>query len=273
MPLRFFNCPDGITREISECLEHCPRAEGRCLSLPTLHEVGRARVWKGMPSTTQLLNPVRMEYLKIKYDYAINPFDMAFALLGTRHHSRLEHTAKLIEGLQPEKRLQSELNTGILDLLEPDELYPNCYKLWDMKTFGSYAVAKVAGLSNNGDDEIRRVTLQTNNYRVMAEEELGIKVSRILLQVTVRDGGTWVAKKNGVDDRMLVIPLEILPDDEVKEYFLTKAYLLCTAIEKDEMPKLCEFPERWNGRRCSGFCEVFSYCPEGAMINKVPLKS
>ena len=124
-PPRFFECPDGITRPIVECLEACPRSDGRCLSLPTLHEIGRSREWGGVPSTTQLLNPTRMEYLKIKCDYAVNPFESAYALLGTRHHQRLEAVAKRIEGLVAEKKLEADevaQHSGILDLLEPDEL-------------------------------------------------------------------------------------------------------------------------------------------------------
>jgi len=66
-----------------------------------------------------------MEYLKIKCDYAVNPFESAYALLGTRHHQRLEAVAKRIEGLVAEKKLEADevaQHSGILDLLEPDEL-------------------------------------------------------------------------------------------------------------------------------------------------------
>ncbi len=119
-PLKSFICPDGVMRQTSDCLAQCPRKEGRCLSLPTLTELGNAREWTGTPSTTQLLNPTRLEYLKIVHDYAIDPFERAFALLGTRHHRRLELVAKRIEGLYAEKKLGLDKDiSGVLDLLEP----------------------------------------------------------------------------------------------------------------------------------------------------------
>ncbi len=131
MPLTNFKCPDGITRPIAECLENCPNTEGRCLSLPTLYDIGHDRAWKGKPSTTQLLNPTRQEYLKITKDYTIAPKSRAFALLGTRHHRRLEVVAKKIEGNESELKLNSPEVSGILDLLEPDQNQPGSFKTGD----------------------------------------------------------------------------------------------------------------------------------------------
>lgn len=269
MPLKFYICHDGITRPISECLNKCPRPEGRCLSLPTLTSIGHTRTWTGKPSTTQCLNPTRIEYLQIKHDFAIDPFNWAFALLGTRHHGRLEAVAKKIEGLESELKLKGEVS-GILDLLEPingnDE-----YRLIDYKTFGSYAVAKQLGLKDNSEYDIRKLALQMNNYRLMAQA-LGFNITELKVQITVRDGNTSSAKINKIYKNIYLLPVEILPDLEVKEYFSTKASKLCQAVEKDELPELCPYEERWNGKRCKGYCSVFMFCPEGAKINKVALK-
>ena len=119
MPLRYLNCPDGVRRHINVCLDKCPRPEGRCLSLPTLISVSRQREWTGKPSTTQLINGTRLAYLQIVHDYAVDPFDRAFALLGTRHHMRLEKVAQTLNALSEEKMDGDD--TGILDLLVPDE--------------------------------------------------------------------------------------------------------------------------------------------------------
>ncbi len=269
MPLKYFNCAVGKI-EIKDCLEHCPRPEGRCLSLPTLHTLGTGREWKGTPSTTQCLNPTRLEYLQIKHDFAIDPFNQAFALLGTRHHGRLEDVAKKIEGLEAELKLKGEVS-GILDLLEPINGGDN-YRLIDYKSFGSYAVAKHLGLKENSEYDRYKLALQINNYRLMAQD-LGFNITELKVQITVRDGNTQSSRMNKVDKNIYLLPIEILPDIEVKEYFLTKAYKLCQAVEKDEMPELCDYQERWGGRRCSGYCDVFMYCPEGAKINKVELIS
>lgn len=94
MPLTAFKCPDNIIRSIESCLNKCPLESGKCLSLPTLYTISHTRTWNNVASTTQCLNPTRLEYLQIKYDYSVDPFAQAFALLGTRHHGKLEAVAK-----------------------------------------------------------------------------------------------------------------------------------------------------------------------------------
>jgi hypothetical protein len=268
MPLKRFKCPDDIERLVSYCLANCPRKEGRCLSLPTLTTIGHIRIWNGTPSTTQCLNPTRIEYLQIKHDYAVDPFDQAFSLLGTRHHGRLEQVAKKIEGLQSELYLKGEVS-GILDLLEPINGGDN-YRLIDYKTFGSYSVAKHLGLKTNSEADIRKLALQMNNYRLMAQV-LGFNVTELKVQITVRDGNTRSARYNGVDKNIYLLPVEILPDIDVEDYFLTKSIALCQAVEKDELPEWCGYEDTWASRRCKGFCPVYMYCPEGAKLNKVKL--
>jgi len=265
MPLNKFKCPDGETRLVSECLVHCPRPQGRCLSLPTLTTIGQVRHWNGTPSTTQLLNPTRLEYLSITHDFAVDPFNQAFALLGTRHHGRLDQVAKKIEGLESELKLKGEVS-GILDLLEPID-GGDTYRLIDYKTFGSYAVAKHLGLKE-GEVDIEKLALQLNNYRVMASE-LGFNIVELKVQITVRDGNTQSSRMNKVMQNIYLLDVKILPDNDVKEYFLTKSFLLTSALEKKELPAVCISEENWNFRRCRGYCSVFQHCPEGAKINKM----
>jgi len=265
--LKYYLCPDGQKRAIMECLERCPRPEGRCLSLPTLVTIGQTRIWSSNPSTTQCLNPTRIEYLQIKYDYEVDPFDRAFALLGTRHHGRLEQVAKKIEGLEAEVKLKGEVS-GILDLLEPLNGGEE-YRLIDYKTFGSYAVAKQLGIKEHGEYDRWKLAMQLNNYRIMAQD-LGFNVVELKAQITVRDGNTFSARNNKIDKNLYLLPVEILPDDEVKEYFTDKAYQLCHAVETDALPNMCSYDDTWaNNRRCKSFCAVAQYCPEGAKLNKV----
>lgn len=266
--LTYFDCPDGITRSIKDCLNACPRPEGRCLSLPTLTTIGTIRKWSGHPSTTQLLNPTRLEYLQIKKPYSVDPFDQAFALLGTRHHGRLEQVAKKIEGLESELLLKGE-TSGILDLLEPIG-DTDTYRMIDYKTYGSYAAAKHLNIKEEGESDRKKLELQMNNYKLMASK-LGFNIVELKCQITVRDGGTYAARNNGVDKNLYLIDVNILPDGQVEQYFNLKSFLLCQAVEQNKMPDLCPYDERWGNRRCKGYCNVFKWCPEGAMVNKVEL--
>ena len=263
MPAKYLNCPDGVTRTFEQCLSGCPKPNGECLSLPTRYELSFGRVWNGKASTTQLLNPTRMSYLQIIKDYAITPQERAYALLGTQHHKRLEIIAKKIKELQSEKMVQDLVNTGTLDLLEPDG---DKWKLTDYKTWGAYSVAKI---QQEGSYERFNASLQLNDYRLKVES-LGFQISKMRWQITVRDGGTWKAKKDGITDKIMLIEADWLDNDLVTDYFLKKNTALMKALETNTMPELCDYEERWHGNRFGKYCDVMPFCPEGRAVNKLP---
>ncbi len=264
--LTYFYCPNGKKVSLDTC-PNCPRPEGRCLTLPTLKYAGNARNWYGKPSTTQCLNPTRMEYLKIKYPYGIYPARMAYAILGTSAHEKLERAAEDLETVKAELHMGNQQTSGIADELEPDELNHGNYKLVDYKTWGSAAIAKF--INNPDNRQTRELELQLNNYRIIAES-LGYPISRLQVQFTVRDGGIKAAIKNGIDFDMRLFPVNILDNDDVLFYFYEKSQALIKAVQSDTLPALCEYAERWEGARCrNGYCDVFRFCPEGALINKV----
>jgi hypothetical protein len=92
-------------------------------------------------------------------------------------------------------------------------------------------------------------------------------------QVTIKDGGLWIAKKRGVEERLMLIESDYIDNDTTKKYFTEKRDLLLTALDKKETPELCRYEERWQGRRCKGSnCDVHMFCLEGSKINKVKLE-
>lgn len=280
MPLKSFICPDSVTRPIEQCLDKCPRPEGRCLALSHLTFIAESqRVWNGTSSVTQLIKPTRLAYLEITKDYAVNPDDMAFMMYGTLHHRRLESINKKLEGLT-EYHLNQDIN-GTLDRLEPDELNEGYYKLLDFKLVGAYSVAKALGIKKvNGetaDPDMTEWELQLNKYRQMVEAEPKLRnlfpISRLLIQATVRDSGLKQINILQLPKRMPLIPVKKLPDDFVIEYFLTKDYILQEALKTHILPPMCNYLENWANRRCKSYCIVAEFCPEGSQIKKVPLRN
>ena len=260
MPLKYFQCPTGERIPTDECLVQCQQPEGRCASLPYLHHiVSHQRPWTGVPSTTQCLNGTRMEYLKITMDYTLDPDDQAYAVLGTRHHERLQIVADKL-GMNAEMKLYGEVS-GILDLLEPDEQQPDFFKLIDYKTWGSYKIAKAKGMKGE-DIDIDQVTLQLNHYRVKVEP-LGFPISRIQVQATCRDGNTQNARDNEIRRNIHMIDIPLLEDGYVTSYFHARAEALVKAVETHTLPKACSTSETWGGRRCKNYCEVVEFCPDG----------
>lgn len=291
MPLKFFDCQDGVRRPIETCIARCPRPEGRCVSLPTLVAVAQQRPWAGNPSTTQLINGTRLAYLQITEDYAVNPIGRAFALLGTQHHTRLERVTKRMNVLAEEK-LGGDV-TGILDLLCPDETSEQeAYELWDYKTAGSFKVAKALGLVGKkvpsptgeiyktsgkwgkaGDIKMVKIWVpdataqdiweweyQINHYRVKIEA-IGFPVSNMFVQITVRDGGTASARNRGIAAEICKVPIRRIPDNIIIDYFGQKRRQLLAALVKHRLPPMCNDAETWRGRRCNGFCDAAEFCP------------
>jgi len=292
VPLALFKCPDGKTIPVEECLAGCSH---RCLTLPTLQLIARERKWSGTPSTTQLLNGTMLEFLKITKDYVVDPQDRAFALLGTRHHKKLEEVAKEL-GLPAEVGLTDE-ERDIFDLLEPSE---NGWTLTDYKTWGSFKVAKALGIVEGGKHpdpsgevyktsgkwgkagtvkmvnwfrtdpnavDLWEAELQLNSYRLKLEEK-GLGVTKMQLQITVRDGSLVVALSRGVERNIYLIPIRLLPNYHVEDYFAFKTICLLKALEQNHWDEPCDSRECWDGARCKGYCEVAEWCPKGILYQQ-----
>ena len=266
--------------------------------MPTLTLIGQEREWKGLASTTQLLNGTMMEFLKITKPYTVDPDSRAFMLQGTKHHESLEAVAHEL-GLPAEVALN--IDRDIFDLIEyeQDKMVITDYKLW-----GSFKVAKALGLTEAGKKpdpsgavyktnskygsagSPKMVTiwepvpdnvdnweteLQLNRYRVMLGD-LGIKIHRLQLQVTVRDGGIAVASSRGVTRNVYRIPIRILPDEDVRNYFQLKADSLAFALKENYWGLPCSDRESWDGKLCSSYCDVAGYCPKGILIQRLDNK-
>jgi hypothetical protein len=291
MPLTHFICPDGERIDIGSCLQHC-RMGRRCLTLPTLLAIVIGeRPWEGKPSITRLINGTMLEFLKNTVGYASEPRSRAYALLGNDHHRRL---ALLAEGnVTLAEQRQGTAITGVPDVLEQDEQEPGVYVLTDYKTFGSYRVAKMLGMRKRQEQhptEVYRSSgrwgaagspkkvnvfyrdenfvdmweeeLQLNGYRLLLQEQ-GYPISRMQIQVTVRDGGLQVARERGITEAIYVVDVKRLPDEQVFNIFEGKRQQLEQAMLLGKWDVPCNDRESWEGRRCQDYCEVAECCSKG----------
>ena len=292
MPATQFICPDNYKVDIGTCLAGC-RMGRRCLTLPTLITLAASeRPWNGKPSTTMMLNGPMVEYLKTKYEYAINPRERAYALLGSEHHERLA----AISGDWIAEQRVGGAQTGTPDLVEPDELIPGGHILTDYKTYGSFRVAKMLGLTKKtrkhptevykssgkwgkrGDPKTvtyfeidpnlidqNSEELQLNHYRTLLEAQ-GLTITHMQIQVTVRDGGLQIARQRGVDAPIYLIPIRRLDDTYIQDYFQSRGNAIIEAISEDKEPRLCNEEESWDKRKCKDYCDVASLCQQGKAV-------
>lgn len=291
--LEGFICPDKKKILVEDCLNKCPMGE-RCLTLPTLKAMSSERVWKGLPSTTQLLNGTMLEFLKLTQPYYVDPDSRTFMVAGSWHHKNLEEAGQEL-GLATEVALS--IDRDIFDLLEIEDggLVLTDYKLW-----GSFRVAKSLGVVEDGkmpdpSGAVYKSTgkwgkagspkmvakfrldpgkadnweavLQLNRYRVKLAD-LGIMVHRMQLQVTVRDGGLYIAKNRGVYRNTYRIPVEQVDDIMILVYFANKESSLLKAL-KHGWEEPCNDQECWEGVRCGRYCDVAEFCPKGRIVKSV----
>jgi hypothetical protein len=302
MPLTMFQCPDGQEIEIGKCLAQC-RMGQRCVTMPTLYTIlAGHREWSGRPSTTQLLNGTMLEWLRVKANYSTNPVENAYALLGTTHHAKLAEPQTSIDLQELQVATHQDDITGMVDLLTPDEEILGSYELVDYKTYGSYRVMNILGIQSrkerhptevyqrsgswgkagtpktittfyvdNNKIDRRQEELQLNHYRLKLESH-GYQISKMNLQITVRDGGTQVAESRGIMKPLYYpVPIRRLPDQEVKDFFEPRAKKLIDHINNNTMPEPCNDEEAWDGRRCQDYCEVARFCTRG--VRELALKA
>lgn len=258
--LKWFIDSNGNKIPVEKCIKEGALANHYPLSY--LQLCADEREWKGTPSTTQLINGTRLEYLKILTDFALDPGDQSFRVIGTKAHKVLEDFTP--KGSFSELSASDEEITGIADLLEQQ---PNG-KWWlvDYKTWGSYKVALALGLEmrkrpafdefgnpelyqrggkgyskgdqkqetyyvpNSDNVEMEDAELQLNRYRMLIEKCFDIEIEELRVFAIVRDGNTHTARGRGIHDNTYYIPVRILENDHVDAYFSQKRKALLDAL-------------------------------------------
>ncbi len=289
-----FVCPDGVKVDLAQCFSEC-RLGDRCQEEPDLHLLGHEREWNGLASTTQLLIGTMYEFLRLTKEYWVDPDGRAFMLQGTKHHAEMESMAKEL-GMVAEIPLN--FDRDIFDLLVWDKDKTLC--LVDRKMWGSFKVAKALGIVEVGkqpspDGECYKSSgkwgkagspkmvplfdqdpgkadnweaeLQLNRYRVMLKEKSGLTVGIMYLRVLVRDGGLYIAKNRGVYRNTYKILVRVIPDHEVRDYFLYKGASLTAALAQGNWNSPCTDQESWDKIRCGEYCDVWEYCEQGRIVH------
>lgn len=293
MPLKWFKCPaDGGLIEVEKCLSvrGC-RLGQRCATMPYLRNAAKDRKWRAV-TPSQAFNGPRFIYLKEVCDYAEDPHDKAFAILGTGSHDKLS-VHYLVRGFVSEQGFDDGIIKGIPDLLEPDEENVGFYLLYDYKTSGSFKVALALGLSkadepildewgnkvllktgkNKGMPKTKKVwkqdlkkglldiedwTYQMNRYRIIVEDA-GYPISKMIVQCIPRDGNTYIATNRGVDKNVILVEVPRMDNKVILDHYANLQAEIEDAF-KTGTPRICNSKESWDGRKCKGYCPVSEYC-------------
>lgn len=294
MPITMFRCPpdEGVIK-VKECLKPggC-RLNKRCSTLPYLRMVSKSRDWRGVTPSAAGNGP-RHIGLKEVINYAVNPYEMSFAALGTGVHGKLS-VHHLVKGFVSEQGFDDKLIKAIPDLLEPDEDNMGFYILYDYKTFGSFKVTKALGLVPDKENpklnkkgeltyyksgykkgkvrynvkqdkdavDIHDAELQLNRYRIVVEEN-GYPISSMYIQAIVRDGNTYIAKSREIHEPVYMIPIKRLDNKYVLDFYAS-LQAECDEFFETGWIRRCSAWESWDGRKCKNinYCPVIPECEQ-----------
>ena len=290
MPATKFICPDGQRVDIADCLRSCPNQQ-RCMFLPTLRAVANSLDRKfSEPTVTELISGTRETFLKKTTAYAVEPASVLYALHGQAVHSINErHTQG---DILSEERLKDEITSGQFDLfgkiLDSDDgvlgdlKVTSSFKL--MKALGIYKVKVDTGeifksgakkglpkfrteLRFDGVRDLLDWAIQLNAYRMLLER-VGFKVNRMFIQALCRDSGLRIAAERGITKPVYIIPVNKISDCWLERYFRHKAKVLRDAIASNTLPPICSVRERWDNRKCLGYCAARENCPHAQNLVK-----
>lgn len=264
------------------------------MSMPKLRALAEERPVDRPPSVTECLIGTLEAYLKRTEDYFVDPQSMIFALAGTLHHQKLEEY-----GQETEKTLEGYGITGT-----PDDFQwftGDYYYLIDYKNSGSFKVARLLGLKyykindpsgalylksgswgkkgtpkqvkkwyvDENSIDLGEYAHQLNMYRILAQND-GKEVTKMFIDITVRDGGLQVSRDRGVTQNSYLIEVPYIKDEWVVDFFKKRRDMLNDALNSSTTPKRCQdvpldiphsFSETWEGNKCKSYCAVRGICP------------
>lgn len=272
--IKYFRCPNGDKVEVKDCLAGCDHP---CLTLPTRIFASRTRKWDGKTfSTTQLLQPTLLSFLKLTQPETVAPMDTLQAGLGTAGHA-------LLEGCIPQDYIGEfrMLNDKGTISGQPDLIDLKNHILYDYKFVAAFSLAMMLGYERKGywyefkrgarkgqkewryryemggTPDYHNYDWQQNCYRLLLAEK-GIRIDKMVLQVTAKESDA-TCKQLGLDKRTYLIELPKYDDDVVRKKFDDAYSKLKAALDTNTIPEKCD--DTWDGRRCAGWCSVNEFCP------------
>jgi len=278
--IKKYLCPDGKTIKCEECIKKCRMKLRCCPATMPAHVFYSQREWTGKLSVTQALNPHVRNWMAIKQDGISKLEDNIYSMTGTVNHSLHEDAGKNAVGIETEIKLQDDLNYGCADQLEEvDGKYylhdiknkktAQMYYLLDYEQIGEKKFAspsyKQTGSKLKDTDD---VVLQLNRYRMLLEKERNIKISGLFMDVVLIDYSPMASpKRYGIRWQYFSVPVKILNDDFVMDYYIKADANIQNLLESDGPDKPCyecddwkEFGAEGSFNRCNYYCSYKETC-------------
>jgi len=278
---RGFTCPDGEPVTFDACLAKC-RMASRCAPRPILAALASGRRTDATPSTTEILGPPRLAWLKRMYPWHETPASRKWALMGSAMSVVLEDGAS--DNELAEATFRDATNKGTLDHYDPETKTLTDWKFW-----GAFPVSMIVTCEREVPGEVfksgprkgkqklaRVLDLAGAGARLMAEKPetawqlndyaakvraYGFPVEHLTLFLVVRDADMW-AKQRGLSEPWYAVDVPLKPESEVRAYMKQRRAELEGYLDTGICPPICTPIERWNERRCDSFCPLRKRCDE-----------
>ncbi len=207
-------------------------------------------------SCTGLLNPVQQWVLEKRHgkDLEVNAEDRLFATYGSLMALLLERTVKasgeLGKRFMTECRKSTMVNgwkvSGAFDLYDLETR-----TLSDYKFVGSYAAKKA--MAGEKDEYVKQLNIL--RWLCFRADNSAIFPDHLQIVLLLRDH-TAKSKAEGLKP-VEVIDIPVMPLESVGLWVESrvKEFQEALKLEDWQLPD-CSYEERWNGRRCEGYCDV-----------------
>lgn len=272
MPLAGFICPKDQKKTLFDfCKKGCPE---RCLELPILYELMKSReVKEGVYSVTEILKPPRIAAWMRANDYAVNPFDMVFALFGTSFHAVMEDAGKTVDngevfGFERENYFEAHLKIAGREITlsgTPDQYNYSTDTLVDYKTLKYYY--DLMYLMERKDWSGSTYHWQINMYRRYRFPDC----KAMKLVALVKDYNRKLKKDKGIPP-IVSIYVPWIENDTIDSFVQDQLTNILEAEADITRARDCLDSERWKDNiRCKEYCLVGAndQCPQWKEIQGI----
>ena len=249
-------CPSLKKNIDSPELSMCQNCKKPCMPYPVLKALISEKEF--LPDTfhvTELTNyPIRMAYLRRKYNYYVSIESLINLAIGTAFHELIASKKNQCPSyFSFEESNHFEIQIRNKKVSGTPDLYNSKNKiLYDYKVV---RVSEAERLLTNIKDSL--YIYQLNAYRVYKFPD----AKQLILNLIIKDFTLSTPFITKVNFPIIPVSVPLLNPKIIKNFIESKVDQLSFLLDnpKAECP-LCTIEERWNGKRCSFYCDVHMFC-------------
>ena len=244
-------CPLSKKKIDLPALHPCQNCKNPCVPRPVIKALISEKVFKDdVFSVTELTMPIRIIYLRRKYDYYVSPYSLVNTGIGLAVHKAVEDKGGGDKRYLFEKDNAFEVGVEGVKISGTPDLYDTLTNtLYDHKVVGLYKAEKIKRGEESG------YNLQLNAYRIFKFPQ-----AKAMKFVVIIKDFSPSSLTPSISFPIILVNVPKLDDELVKKTLVNKAKAVKQLLKEGGNCPICSKEERWNGRLCDFYCDVREFC-------------